>query len=84
MTTPTVTLSKPITHDGQTVKTLTLREPTVADEIAAARVSSNAQEQEVHLVGILSGLGAPAIMQLSSKDYRRVQAAIAVFFSGPD
>lgn len=71
------------TADGSAVVTLrdgreiTLREPTVADELAA---KGDAQAREVALIGNLAELSPAEVAAMKSADYRRLQAGLASFF----
>lgn len=75
----TVSLVKGITVSGAHSKTLTMREPTVADQIAAQHHSKQATEQEVWLIASLAMVAPDDIKALSLRDYRRVQEALMGF-----
>lgn len=75
----TVTLARGIDIDGATVKAITMREPTVADQIAAQEVKGSAASQEVALIANLAQLAPDDIKRLSLRDYRRVQEALVGF-----
>lgn len=75
-----VTLARGLDVDGATVETITLREPTVADEIAAQKAKGTKADQELALVANLAELPPAALQGLRSRDYRRVQDALSAFF----
>ena len=75
----TVTLSRGIDIDGATVKAITLREPTVADQIAAQEVKGSAAAQEVALIANLAQLTPDDIKRLSLRDYGRLQSGLVGF-----
>lgn len=57
--------------------TLTMREPTVADQLAA---KGDGQMAEISLVGNLCGLAPDEIKAMTSRNYLRVQAGLKHFF----
>lgn len=57
--------------------TLTMREPTVADQLAA---KGDGQHAEISLVGNLLGLAPDEIKAMTSRNYLRVQAGLKHFF----
>lgn len=73
-----VELARGLELDGAKVKTLVLREPTVADQMDA-RGRSDA-EKEVAMVANLSGQTPDDIRALTVRDYGRVQAALSFFY----
>lgn len=75
----TVTLRKGLDVDGASVKSLTMREPTVADQIAAQEAKGGPAAQEVALVANLSQMTPDDIRKLTLHDYGRVQDALVVF-----
>lgn len=75
----TVTLRKGLDIDGASVKTLTLREPTVADQIAAQETKGGPAAQEVALIANLSQMTPDDIKKLTLHDYGRAQDALVFF-----
>lgn len=79
--TVTVTLRKGIDVDGASVKALTMREPIVADQIAAQSAPGGNAGAEVALIANLSQMTPDDIKKLTLHDYGRAQDAL-VFFQG--
>lgn len=75
----TVTLAKGITVDQAKIMALTLREPTVADQIAAQEVKASAAVQEVALIANLATITPAEVQAMTLRDYRRVQEALIGF-----
>ena len=74
-----ITLSRPFKTDAGELKTLTMREPTVADSIAADEAKGSALQKEVRYFANLCQLSPDDIQRLPFKDYQRMQAAFEVF-----
>jgi phage FluMu protein gp41 len=74
----TVKLSRGLDVDGATIKSLTLREPNVGDQMDAP--GRNDSEKEVALIANLCGQTPTDIRSLKLRDYSRVQAALAFFY----
>ena len=73
----TVTLLKGIKVDGETRQTLTLREPSVGDNIAAREMGDkDSAMSEVILIANLAEVPADAIQGAKMKDYSRLQEAL--------
>lgn len=77
--TTTVTLARGYTRDGAQVKAITLREPTVGDQIVATSSGKNEAEREVALFANLAACTPEEIRGLTMKDYRRLQVAYTGF-----
>ena len=76
----TITLEYPVTVDGTTHTTLTMRRPKVRDERDAQRGGGTTGEMELRLFGNLCEV-APAVMEeLDAADYDRLQDAYFDFF----
>ncbi|WP_052272407.1 phage tail assembly protein [Leisingera sp. ANG-M7] len=73
----TVTLLKGVKVDGEARKSLTLREPSVGDNIAARDMANkdNAMS-EVVLIANLAEVPAEAIQAAKMRDYSRLQEAL--------
>lgn len=56
---------------------VTMREPTVADQLAA---KGDGQHAEISLAGNLCGLAPDEIKAMTSRNYLRVQAGLKHFF----
>ena len=52
----TIRLSYPVTHDGKSIAELTLRRPTVADQLASVEGGGGVAGIELRMVSILSGV----------------------------
>lgn len=74
-----ITLSRPFETDAGKLKTLTMREPTVADSIVADEAPGSALQKEVRYFANLCQLSPDDIKRLPMKDYQRLQAAFSVF-----
>jgi len=75
-TTMTIELAYPINHDGKTVKSLTLRRPTVSDVMSANRDAEGPADVELRMVSGLSGLSADVVGKLDMQDYNAVQQVL--------
>lgn len=64
--------------DGTKVEKLTLREPTVDDQIAAQK-GRGAAEAEVALLSTLAEISPEAIRAMTLRQYGRLQAVLQVF-----
>lgn len=74
-----IKLSKPLDVDGTKVDTLTMREPTVGDQLVMEEIGGTPGNQEVNLFANLCGITAAQVKKLSIKDYKKIQAAYAGF-----
>ncbi len=80
--TATVSLVRGIKIDGETRKTLTMREPSVGDMIAARRAANDDTAMtEVILIANLAGVTPENIQSAKMRDYSRLQEALG-FMSG--
>lgn len=75
----TVTLSRPIEIDGANVSALTMREPTVDDQLIAAEVKGSEAIREVAFFANLCTVAPDDIKKLPVRNYARLQAAYAGF-----
>ena len=78
---PTVTLEYPFEHEGQTIKSLTLRRPTVADNLAVQKTALTNAEREIRLLANLAEATPETIHRMDLKDYGKLQSALASFLS---
>ena len=85
MNTVDIDLEHSITVDGEEVKTLTMRVPTVGDLIDhdTYRKKNNASA-DPRLFANLCGIPYEAIKPLAIKDYRKVEAAYEAFTTDSD
>jgi hypothetical protein len=75
----TVALSRGLVLDGAKVMALVLREPNVADQLAAG--GGTDAQNEVKLFANLAGLLPADIHALKMRDYARLQAALGFFYN---
>lgn len=88
MTYPTetfvITLYTPVQDPaGQTVASLTMREPRVLDRIQRAYLHGNEEENEVTTIANLCGVHRDVITALTVADYGQFQEQLAVFMVPP-
>lgn len=74
-----IQLAKAIKIDGVDVKTLRMREPTVADQLVAQKASGDQAEQELAFIANLCQVAPGDLHQLTLRDYKKVQAAFLGF-----
>lgn len=79
----TVTLHWPVTVDGATVSSLTMRAPRARDSRDAQRGAAGPADTEIRLLANLCEVAPEAIEELHGVDYIRLQEALAGFFSPP-
>jgi hypothetical protein len=72
----TVHLSYPVSHDGKAISELTLRRPTVADQLASVEGGGGVAGIELRMVSILSGVPVEALHGMDFGDYMKVQGAL--------
>ncbi|KAF1017664.1 MAG: hypothetical protein GAK31_00932 [Stenotrophomonas maltophilia] len=75
----TVTLSRPREIEGAQVSTLTLREPTVDDQLSASEAKGSEVLKEITLLANLAMVPVSEVRKLPVRDYQRLQAAFANF-----
>ena len=80
MTGTTITLEYPVTVDGTTYTTLTMRRPKVRDERDARRGGSGPVDQELRLFGNLCEVAPGVMEELDAADYDRLQDVYFDFF----
>lgn len=77
-----VMLQSGLNIDGEKRTHVILREPTVADHIAASKsASGDAPMSEVNLIANLAEISPEAVLGAKMKDYGRLQQALA-FLNG--
>ena len=73
-----ITLSRPLDIDGAKVGQLTMREPTVDDQLAAEKLGQGGEADKVYIANLCQV--APAdIGRLPLKDFKRLQVAFGFF-----
>lgn len=75
----TVTLSRPRQIDGANVSALTMREPTVDDQLAASDTHGSEVMKEIVLFANLAMISKDDVRKLPVRDYQRLQAAFSNF-----
>jgi hypothetical protein len=75
----TITLSRPLEVNGAKLETLTMREPTVGDQLAASKVKGDEAEKEVAFFANLCEIAPADVQRLPVRDYARLQAAFGGF-----
>lgn len=74
-----ITLKTGATIDGAKVKSITMREPTVEDNMAMDTYKGTEAEKELFIFGNLCGLAPSDLRTLTLRDYGRVQKAFQNF-----
>lgn len=73
-----VTLSRPLEISGAKVSVITMREPTVADQIAAEQLGTGA-EADVQYMANLCQITPDDVRRLPLRDFKRLQKAFSFF-----
>jgi hypothetical protein len=75
-----IPLSKPLAINGTQVKALRMREPLLADQMAAeAAADGQASTLEVTLFANLCGIAPADLHKIPMRDYKKLQGAYAGF-----
>ena len=74
-----IKLDTGIEINGTTVKVLTMREPTVADQLSADEIKGSDALKEITIFANLSEISPDEIKQMTMKDYRKLQEAYRDF-----
>lgn len=77
--TKTIELERGVEIAGARVMTLTMREPTVDDQIIAGETKGGSALQEVTLLANLCEVAPADIRRLAMRDYIKLQKAYAAF-----
>ena len=75
----TVALARGYARDGAQINVVTMREPTVGDQIAAEAAGATNAAREVALFGALCQLTPSEVTSIKMKDYGRLQVAYRGF-----
>ncbi len=75
----TITLSRALDVNGAQLSTLTMREPTVNDQLVAAESKGSDAAKEIIFFANLCEIPPADIRRLTIRDYARVQLAFAGF-----
>jgi hypothetical protein len=70
----------PLSIDGTEVRSVTMREPRVSDQLAVDHISS-AGAREVAIIGNLCELAPEAVGSLTMRQYARLQDAYQAFMA---
>ena len=73
--TKTVTLSTPVEHNGTTYQTLTFREATVGDMMAAAMFKDDTS-QTMAVLASISDVPLPAFKKIKVRDLKHIMAEV--------
>lgn len=76
-----IKLSRALETSAGKITTITMREPTVGDQLAAESAASNDGEKEITMFSNLCMLTPEDIKKLPLRDYMRLQAGFAVFLT---
>ena len=75
-----IALDHPVSNGDTTLKTLTMRRPTVKDILRARAAGRDELVAEVELLACLAGVETAALEALAESDYRKLTTAYARFF----
>lgn len=76
-----ITLAKPLDVDGTKVAALVMREPTVADQLAASEAKGSDAAREITMFANLCEMSPADIQGMSLRNYGRVQKAFMDFMN---
>lgn len=76
-----VTLRKPVMIDGVPVSVISMREPTVQDQLAMDAVKGGDAMKETTLVANLCMLTTEQLRAMPLRDYKRLQEALVGFLA---
>lgn len=74
-----ITLNSGIDIDGAKVKTLTMREPVVRDNLVADSIKGTDAQKEITMFANLCGLAPNDLDEMTQRDYSRLQKAYINF-----
>lgn len=77
----TIALDYPYDFEGETITALTLRRPTVGDNLAVQKVASTDAEREIRLLANLAEVSPDSLHKMDLKDYGKLQKALSSFLS---
>lgn len=80
----TVILSRPLELNGETLTTLTVREPTVRDKIMFEKTKGDLMEKELAMIASLCGRAPQDLYPLPSYDYDQLVKAFNDFLLPPE
>jgi hypothetical protein len=68
-----VTLYTPVMIDGREVKTFTMREPTVGDQLVIQAMKVESSQRELQLIANLCDVSVEALQKLTMRDWQEMQ-----------
>ena len=74
-----VELRTAVEIDGQKTKQITMREPTVRDQLDVQAVKGSEAHREVTLMANLCDIAPAQVEAMTMRNYRRLQEALEVF-----
>lgn len=74
-----ITLAKPLDIDGTKVAVLTMREPSVEDQLASESAKGTDAAKEIAMMSNLCDQAPTDIKRLKLRDYKRLQVALTGF-----
>jgi|GEM_PF-314837 len=80
-TSGTIRLQYPLSVDGMTIESFTMRRPLVRDRLIAEKASGSEVEKEIRLIANLCEIAPQHIEMLDLADYTKLQECLAGFFS---
>jgi hypothetical protein len=76
-----ITLEYPFEFEGQKISSLSLRRPTVGDNLAVQKATTTDAEREIRLLTNLAEVASEALHRMDLKDYGKLQTTLASFLS---
>ena len=76
-----VALSRPVKIGGTEVRAVRMREPTVADQLAADAAKGSEAAREIAMLANLAEVSLDDIKALTLRDYKRLQVALLGFIN---
>lgn len=74
-----IELSREYTCEGRPLKTLTMREPTVRDQLALASMKGSDAQKELRMIANLCEVPPSFLESLGMKDYLKINKALKSF-----
>jgi hypothetical protein len=75
-----INLNYPVTHNGQTYESLTLRRSKIKDRLAVSKMTCSDEEKEIRLFANLCEVPPEVLMELDESDYKKLQTEYMSFF----
>ncbi|WP_425063190.1 phage tail assembly protein [Pyruvatibacter mobilis] len=79
-----ITLQHPVTVDGRTIESVSIRRMKVRDQLAAGKASKDPGEQEIHLLMSLTEQPREVIEEMDVLDYAQLQRKLIEYQGGAD